>query len=98
MNSSNQARLFEAKDSYFEPPKSSCPQTNSSPSNGKHTLEQSIEDFKLRGKSEGRAKKTMEQYEYVLGRLLEKISEDREVRTIEALEVRKYLAYLMKES
>lgn len=97
MNSSNQARLFEAEDSYFEPPKSSCPQNNSSPKTEKHTLKQSIEDFKLRGKTEGRAKKTMEQYEYVLGRLLEKISEDREVETIEAIEIRKYLAYLMDD-
>jgi len=39
----------------------------------------------------------MEQYDYVLGRLLEKISEDRKVETVEPIEIRKHLAYLMDD-
>ncbi|MBS3789143.1 phage integrase N-terminal SAM-like domain-containing protein, partial [Candidatus Bipolaricaulota bacterium] len=37
------------------------------------------------------------QYDYVLGRFTEKFPKDREADSIEAIEVRKYLAYLMDD-
>lgn len=39
----------------------------------------------------------MEQYDYVLGRLLETISGERKVDSIEPIEIRKHLAYLMDD-
>ncbi|MBS3736529.1 hypothetical protein KGY72_05110, partial [Candidatus Bipolaricaulota bacterium] len=97
MNSCNQASIFAAENSYFEPPKSENSQKQNSTETKNSTLIKAIEDFKLRGKSEGRAKKTMEQYDYVLGRFTEKFPKDREADSIEAIEVRKYLAYLMDD-
>ena len=37
----------------------------------------------------------MDQYDYLLGRLVEKLSQDQEVNDIETKELRRYLAYLM---
>jgi len=97
MNQGNQMSIFAAEDSYFEPPKRESSQNKNSVDEDDHPLNQAIEDFKLRGKVEGRAEKTMEQYNYVLGRLAEKIPQDREVNDIETKELRKYLAYLMDD-
>ncbi|MEF8917004.1 MAG: hypothetical protein V5A77_04880, partial [Candidatus Bipolaricaulota bacterium] len=76
MNQGNQAFIFAGENSYFQPPKSENSQNNNSVDGQDHPLKQAIEDFKLRGKVEGRAEKTMEQYDYVLGRLVEKIPQD----------------------
>ncbi|MEF8799239.1 MAG: tyrosine-type recombinase/integrase, partial [Candidatus Bipolaricaulota bacterium] len=97
MNSCNQAPLFAAESSYFQPPKRENSQEKNSTVKENPTLGQAIEDFKLRGKVEGRADKTMEQYDYVLGRLLEKFSKERKTDSLEAREIRQYLAYLMDE-
>ncbi|MBS3788287.1 hypothetical protein KGY79_08865 [Candidatus Bipolaricaulota bacterium] len=70
MNSRNQARVFQAEESYFEPPKNLNSKNQNSDKN--LTLGQAIEDFKLRGKVEGRAEKTLEQYSYVFNRFLER--------------------------
>lgn len=72
-------------------------QKKNSTSGENHTLDQAIEDFKLRGKVEGRAEKNMEQYDYVLGRLLEKFSGERNIATIKTRGIREYLAYLMDD-
>ena len=95
MNRGNQAPLFAAENSYFEPPKSESYSNRNSPDRKNLTLDQSIEDYKLRGKVEGRAEKTMEQYDYVLGRLQENFQPDRQVRDITTKEMRKHFASLM---
>jgi len=97
MKSRNQAHIFAAEESYFKPPKTKSSQNNNSVDEDDRPLNQAIEDFKLRVKVEGRAEKTMDQYDYVLGRLVKKLSQDKEVNDIETKELRKYLAYLMDD-
>lgn len=97
MSKGNQASIFKADNSYFHPPKSESPSDQNSADGQNLTLTESIEDYKLRGKVEGRADKTMEQYDYVLGRLIEKFSEDKQVGAITTKEMRQYFAYLMDE-
>jgi len=93
----NQAHLFAAENSYFQPPKSENSPRQKSNTRKSYSLAQAIEDYKLRGKVEGRAEKTLEQYDYVLGRLTEKFNKSVEVDSIETREIRNYLAYLMDE-
>ncbi|MBS3765371.1 tyrosine-type recombinase/integrase [Candidatus Bipolaricaulota bacterium] len=97
MNSSNQARVFAAEEDYFQPPKSESSPNQNSVDGEEHTLTEAIDDFKLRGKVEGRADKTLQQYDYVLGRFSEKLSGDRNLNSLEAKDIREYLAYLMDD-
>jgi len=60
----NQALVFEREECLFDPPKNLTSKNQNSDKN--FSLEQAIEDFKLRGKVEGRAEKTLEQYDYFL--------------------------------
>ena len=89
--------IFAEEDSYFQPPKRESTQNENSVDGKDHPLNQAIEDFMLRGKVEGRAEKTMEQYDYVLGRLVEKIPQEKDVKNIETRELRKHFAYLMDD-
>ena len=95
MNSCNQASIFEEEESYFNPPKNLNSKNHNSSEN--ISLIQAVEDFKLKGKAEGRADKTLEQYNYVFNRLLEQFTDDREAGSIQTRELRKYLAHLMDE-
>ena len=97
MNRGNQASIFSGEDSYFKPPKSKNPSSRNSSNKENLTLAQSIKDYKLRGKVEGRADKTMEQYNYVLGRIKENFQPNRKVQDITTKEMRKHFAYLMDE-
>jgi len=77
MKQRNQAPIFSGESSYFEPPKEvSSANQNSDKS---ITLGQAEEDFELRGKVEGRADKTLQQYGYVFGRFTQSFSKEREV-------------------
>lgn len=97
MKQRNQASLFSGKSYYFKPPKNVNQGHQNFTDGEKHSLGESIKDYKLRGKVEGRAKKTMQQYDYVLGRFTEKFPERRDVGAIEKMELREYLAYLMDD-
>jgi len=97
MKRRNQAAIFAAENSYFQPPKSENSPKQKSNKEESYPLAQAIEDYKLRGKVEGRAEKTLEQYDYVLGRLTEKFNKSVEVGSIETREIRNYLAYLMDD-
>jgi len=97
MNSSNQARVFAAEEDYFQPPKRESSPNQNSVDGEEHTLTEAIDDFKLRGKVEGRADKTLQQYDYVLGRFSEKFSGERNLNSLEAKDIREYLAYLMDD-
>ncbi|MFP4647539.1 MAG: hypothetical protein ACLFN4_07955 [Candidatus Acetothermia bacterium] len=81
MNPRNQASVFGAEESFFEPPEDLNSKNQNSTKN--ITLGQAIEDFKLRGKVEGRAKKTLEQYNYVFNRLLDQFPEGRRSTSVE---------------
>lgn len=96
MNQCNQASIFAGEDHYFQPPKTARKRQNSSTEKNP-SLGEAIEEYKLRGKVEGRAEKTLNQYNYVLGRLLEKFSKDRKASTIKPKEMRQHLAYLMDD-
>lgn len=97
MNRGNQALIFEGEDSYFKPPKSENLSSRNASNKENLTLSQSIKDYKLRGKVEGRAEKTMEQYDYVLGRIMKNFQPDRKVQNITTKEMRKHFAFLMDE-
>ena len=60
-------------------------------------MEQAIKDFKMMAKVEGRAEKTLNLYDYVFGRFVEEIPEDRSIGEIEKTDIRRYLASLMDE-
>ena len=49
--------IFAEENSYFQPPKREGSQNENSVDGDDHPLNQAIEDFKLRGKVEGRAEK-----------------------------------------
>ena len=95
MNQGNQAFIFKGENSYFQPPKSTSSQSKNSVGGEDHSLDEAIEDFKLRGKVEGRADRTLQQYDYVLGRLQESFSKDKEVQSIRTKELRKHIKSLM---
>ncbi|MCF7875797.1 tyrosine-type recombinase/integrase [Candidatus Bipolaricaulota bacterium] len=97
MNQGNQALIFEGENSYFQPPKSTLSQNKNSVDRRDYSLSEATEDFKLRGQVEGRADKTLQQYDYVLGRLCETFSENSQVQSINTKELRKHIKNLMDD-
>ncbi|MCF7875969.1 tyrosine-type recombinase/integrase [Candidatus Bipolaricaulota bacterium] len=97
MKSRNQAHIFAAEESYFQSLKTESSRNQSSTDGEELTLSQAIDDFKIRGKVEGRADKTLQQYDYVLSRFSEQFSGGREINSIETRDIRQYLAYLMDD-
>lgn len=61
------------------------------------SLREGIEEYTLMAKVEGRAEKTLNLYDYVLGRFTDFLSEDFSVGEIDSSQVRKYLSKLMDE-
>ena len=60
-------------------------------------LSEAIEEYTLMAKVEGRAEKTLNLYDYVLGRLTDFLAEDLSISQIDASQVRKYLSKLRDE-
>lgn len=61
------------------------------------SLSEAIKEYNLMAKVEGRAEKTLNLYDYVLGRFTDFLAEDLSTGNIEPSQVRKYLSKLMDE-
>jgi len=59
------------------------------------SLSEAIEEYTLMAKVEGRAEKTLNLYDYVLGRFTDFLAEDVKIGQIDPSQVRKYLSKLM---
>ena len=97
MNLRKQASIFASKNSNFQDRSQKNSSRSKNSREGKIQLTQTIEDFKLMAKVEGRSDKTLSLYDYVFERLSEQVSPDVMVQKIGPRDVRKYLAFLIDD-
>lgn len=97
MKSGKQANNFEPKNTRKSTNSNSSQSHNSENSEGEIELDEAIKDFKLAAKAEGRAKKTLDLYNYVFGRFVDYLDYTPQVGNLSPNDLRHYLANLMDE-